>query len=100
MFKVENSASFRLDEIYQYTLREWGENQAKEYIKGLFDVFEKIVKNQALSHPIPAEFNVDGFYVKYKKHFVYWKILQNGEVGIVTILHERMHQIKQFNAID
>jgi len=100
MFKVENSASFRLDEIYQYTLREWGEKQAEEYIEGLFDVFQNIVKNEVLSHPIPAEFNVDGFYVKYKKHFIYWKRLQNGEVGIVTILHERMHQIKQFKEID
>lgn len=100
MFKVENSASIRLDEIYQYTLREWGKDQAEEYVKGLFDVFEKIVKKQVLSHPIPAEFNVDGFYVKYKKHFVYWKILQNGEVGVVTILHERMHQLKQFKEIE
>jgi len=96
MFKIESAASFRLDEIYQYTLHEWGENQALMYINGLFDVFEKIVKKQVLSHPVPAEFCVNGFYVKYKKHFVYWKYLESGEVGIVTILHEQMHQMKQF----
>jgi len=45
---------------------------------------------------VPAEFGVNGFYVKYKKHFVYWRYLGGGEVGIVTILHERMHQVKQF----
>jgi toxin ParE1/3/4 len=96
MFKIESAASFRLDEIYQYTLQEWGENQAEMYVNGLFDVFDKIVKKQVLSHPVPAEFNVNGFYVKYKKHFVYWKYLEGGEVGIVTILHDRMHQMMQF----
>jgi len=96
MFKIESAASFRLDEIYQYTLHKWGENQAKIYVDGLFDVFEKIVKKQVLSHPVPAEFGVNGFYVKYKKHFIYWKYLESGEVGVVTILHERMHQMKQF----
>ena len=96
MFKIESAASFRLDEIYQYTLHEWDKNQAEIYVNGLFDVFEKIVKKQVLSHPVPAEFNVNGFYVEYKKHFVYWKYLESGEVGIVTILHERMHQMKQF----
>jgi plasmid stabilization system protein ParE len=96
MFKIESAASFRLDEIYQYTLNEWCKNEAEMYVNGLFVVFDKIVNKQVLSHPVPAELNVNGFYVMYKKHFVYWKYLESGEVGIVTILHERMHQMKQF----
>ncbi|MFN4100416.1 MAG: type II toxin-antitoxin system RelE/ParE family toxin, partial [Pararhodobacter sp.] len=31
-----------------------------------------------------------------ERHFVYWKRLANGDIGIVTILHERMHQIERF----
>ena len=26
----------------------------------------------------------------------YWRYLSNGDIGIVTILHERMHQIDRF----
>ncbi len=26
---------------------------------------------------------------------MYWKLLSDGKVGIVTILHERMHQIER-----
>ena len=44
----------------------------------------------------PAEFGVDGFFFRYKKHFVYWRYLSNSEIGIVTILHQCMHQIGQF----
>ena len=30
---------------------------------------------------------------RYEHHFIYWRVLTDGAVGIVTILHERMHQI-------
>ncbi len=49
-----------------------------------------------ISFPAIAECAVDGFYFRYEKHFVYWKNLSSGVVGIVTILHERMHQIERF----
>jgi len=31
-----------------------------------------------------------------ERHVVYWRRLSNGDVGIVTILHERMRQIDRF----
>ena len=46
--------------------------------------------------PIPAEFCVHGYYYRYRKHFVYWKVLRTGDTGIVTVLHEKMHQIAHF----
>jgi toxin ParE1/3/4 len=46
-----------------------------------------------MSRPVPAEFGVDGYFFRYERHFVYWRRLSDGDVGIVTILHERMHQI-------
>ena len=42
---------------------------------------------------IPAEFEVEGFFFRYARHFMYWRRLTNGDIGIFTILHERMHQI-------
>lgn len=98
MFLVQNAASFRIDEIYRYTLHRWGEEKAESYISGLFKAFEKIETHEVFSRPIPAEFSVSGFYFRYEKHFVYWKHLSNGTIGIVTILHERMHQIERFKA--
>ena len=95
-FLVQNRASFRIDEIYRYTLNLWGIEKAESYLTGLFKAFEKVETYEILSHPIPAEFGVDGFFFKYQKHYVYWKYLSNGTVGIVTILHERMHQIERF----
>ena len=90
-------AGFRLDDIYQNTLANWGQKQAERYIEGLFEHFENIASGKVLLRPVPAEFEVDGMVSRYEKHFVYSKTLSTGQTGIATILHERMHQIERFS---
>ena len=94
-FSVQDGASHRLDEIFAYTSRRWGDKQAEAYIQGLFDKFSAIAARQFPWRTIPAEFGVDGFVCRYERHFIYWKVLADGTVGIVTILHERMHQLER-----
>tara|TARA_R110000851_G_scaffold73980_2_gene163265 strand:+ start:26329 stop:26643 length:315 start_codon:yes stop_codon:yes gene_type:complete len=94
--RIQDAASYRLDEIYRYTYDVWGGKQAESYIEGLFEAFAKIATHEVVSRPIPAEFEVDGYFFRYQKHFVYWRWLTHGNIGIVTILHERMHQISRF----
>jgi plasmid stabilization system protein ParE len=95
---VQEAASWRLDEIYRYTRDRWGTQQADRYryITGLFEAFDGIATHRTSSRPIPAEFGIDGYFFRYERHFVYWRWLSNGDIGIVTILHERMHQIDRF----
>ena len=95
-FRVQEAASYRIDEIYRYTRARWGEAQADRYITGLFEAFARIAAGEVASRPVPAEFGVDGFVFRYERHFVYWRRLGNGDIGIVTILHERMHQVDRF----
>lgn len=94
--RIQEAASLRLDDIYRYTRDRWGEAQADRYITGMFEAFERIDTHGILSKPIPAAFEVEGYFFRYEKHFVYWRRLSNGDIGIVTILHERMHQIDRF----
>jgi toxin ParE1/3/4 len=92
-FRVHRAAGHRLDEIYVYTRDNWGEAQAEHYIEGLFARFAAIAAREFPWRAVPAEFDVNGFVCRYERHFIYWKELADGTVGIVTILHERMHQI-------
>jgi toxin ParE1/3/4 len=94
-YRVQRVAGHRLDEIYAYTRDRWGEAQAEHYIKGMFARFEAIAAREFPWRAIPAEFEVSGFVCKYERHYIYWKLLADGTVGIVTILHERMHQIER-----
>lgn len=94
--RIQQAASHRLDDIYRYTRDHWGEAQADRYITGLFDVFARVETHGVTSRPIPAEFGVDGYVFRYEKHLVYWRRLSNGDIGVVTVLHQRMHQIERF----
>lgn len=93
--RIQEAASHRLDEIYRYTRERWGEEQARRYVEGLFDMFGRIETHAVMSRPVPAEFGVDGFMVRYERHVIYWRRLANGDIGIVTVLHQRMHQIER-----
>ncbi|HKP78183.1 MAG TPA: type II toxin-antitoxin system RelE/ParE family toxin [Phenylobacterium sp.] len=94
--RIQASAAHRIDEIYDHTAQTWGEAQAERYIRGLFTRFEAIAARRFPWRPIPAEFGVDGYVCRYEAHLIYWKVLAAGEIGIVTVLHERMHQIERF----
>ncbi|PWC11014.1 type II toxin-antitoxin system RelE/ParE family toxin [Brenneria corticis] len=94
--RIQETASYRLDEIYRYTRERWGAEQADNYITGMFQAFTRIEPHEVISRPIPAEFGVEGFFFLYEQHIVYWRRLSNGDIGIVTVLHERMHQIDRF----
>lgn len=95
-FRVQRAAGHRIDQIYAYTRDEWGEEQADRYIDGMFVHFAAIAARDFPWRAVPAEFGVSGFVSRYEHHFIYWKVLADGAVGIVTVLHERMHQIDRF----
>jgi toxin ParE1/3/4 len=95
-FRLSPAADARLDEIYAYTRETWGGAQADLYIRGLFAAFACIARRETIWLRIPAEFGKDGWYARHERHVIYWKLLPDGAVGVVTILHERMQQLDRF----
>ena len=88
-FVLYEPANATLDDIWQYTVKQWGDKQAEEYINGLFDTLER-----ASTHDIPwrtifQEVYLDAFFVKYKKHYLFFRELEDGLVGVISIIHER-----------
>lgn len=94
--RVQEAAGRRLDEIYVYTRDNWGDEQADRYMRALFPQFDRIATRAVPWRAIPADFGVDGYYCRFEHHYIYWRLLPDGTVGIVTILHERMHQMDRF----
>ena len=89
-YRLLAAAERRIGEIYLYTLETWGEAQARRYVFDLYDVFEQIATGQAVSQPIPASYGIQGFVTRHGSHRIYWRRLEDGRVGIVTVLHARM----------
>jgi toxin ParE1/3/4 len=65
-------------------------------VTNLFDAFDRIVAHGVAAVSIPAGFGDEGSYFRLGHHFVYWRRLSGGDIGIVTILHERIHQTERF----
>lgn len=89
----------QLDEIYEHTAIQCDEDQANRYIELLFQYFADVSTKDVIWRAVPVEFGVEGYFGKFERHFVYWRVLSTGEVGFVAVLHERMHQIEQIRAI-
>jgi toxin ParE1/3/4 len=85
-----------VDEIFVYSRDTWGDEQAERYVRGLFAKFEDVAARRAPWRQIPAEFGIDGYFCRYERHFIYWRVLEGGSVGMATVLHERMHQLDRF----
>ena len=94
--RILRAAGQRVDEIFVYTRDAWGDEQAEQYVRGLFAKFEGIAARRATWRQIPAEFGIDGYFCRYERHYIYWRVLADGSVGIATVLHERMHQLDRF----
>lgn len=95
-FRVSAIAGQRLDEIFVYTRDKWGDEQAERYLQGLFACFGRIARRELPWRAVPADFAIDGFWCRHEHHFIYWRALSDENIGIVTILHERMHQVDRF----
>lgn len=94
--RLSPAADARLDEIYAYTAQTWSEAQADRYIRGLFDAFATIARREVVWRRLPAEFGQDGWCARHERHVIYWKLLPDDAIGIVTILHQRVHQLDRF----
>ena len=94
--RIQRAASYRIDDIYQHTRERWGVHQAERYVSGLLEAIDGVETPAVQSRPISAAFGVRGYVFRYQHHLVHWRQFENGDAGVVTILHERMHQIERF----
>jgi plasmid stabilization system protein ParE len=96
---IETSANAAIDDLYAYTLERWGEEQARKYMSGLFARFNDIDTKKVLWRPVPLAFGIEAWVSRYEHHYVYWKQLEDGRVGIMAVLHERMHQVERLGEL-
>ena len=97
-FSLGPQAKEKLTEIYRYTLDRYGEDQADSYVGGMFALFEDVASGTPRARLIPPEFGVMGYFVRYERHFVYWRKRASGGVSILAILHTSQLQTERLRA--
>jgi toxin ParE1/3/4 len=88
-FYISNKAVEDLNDIWDYTVKTWSENQAEIYYSLLMDSCQELAKkpSQGKSYDV-VEKNVLGF--KTGEHIIFYQIVSLNEIEVVRILHGMM----------
>jgi len=78
-----------LNDIWIYTFKKWSEKQADRYYARIKFACKGIVENPNLGREYTGiSRNLLGF--KSGKHIIFYQLINNNEIEIIRILHERM----------
>ena len=85
-FYISNKAVEDLNDIWDYTVKTWSENQAEIYYSLLMDSCQELANkpSQGKSYDV-VEKNVLGF--KTGEHIIFYQIVSLNEIEVVRILH-------------
>jgi toxin ParE1/3/4 len=87
-YSLSARAATDLDGIYEYTIREFGLEQARAYLLGLHQRFEMLAEQPELGRNA-EELAPDLRRSEYRSHVVFYVPKTEG-VRIVRVLHESM----------
>lgn len=88
--KIYQAAKERILEIWDYTERTWGEDQADKYIRGLVDAINQVSGEHHRWRPVIDEALSGVFFIRHQHHYIFFRVLSKGSLGVISILHENM----------
>ncbi|MCQ2174496.1 MAG: type II toxin-antitoxin system RelE/ParE family toxin [Bacteroidales bacterium] len=95
-YHLTNKAVQDLDAIWAYTLKTWSEKQADEYYSSLVETFVSIAKRPCHLDKEYIEIHRGLYRRSCHKHLVFYRLVENDDIEIVRILHERMDIASNF----
>ncbi|MBB3646881.1 plasmid stabilization system protein ParE [Rhizobium sp. BK619] len=79
------------DTIWRDTFERWGETQADAYILGLHGQLQRLCENRLIWRLLPQRLVVPADIKRYENRYIFFRELENGDTGVMSILHERMN---------
>ena len=92
--RYSNKAVEDLSSIWDYTFTQWSENQADEYYSMLISSCNRLLYPSVISNRSYEEISEGLLGVKAGHHLIFYNRLDNDDVMVIRILHEKM-DIKQ-----
>lgn len=85
-----------LNNIWEYTFEKWSENQADKYYAMLKLACKEIGKNPEIGKQYnKITKNLLGLHSG--RHIIFYQLVDDEEIEIIRILHERMHLKNRLN---
>ena len=84
------------DRIWTDTVARWSEEQAVIYIRGLHAHLQRLSTTPSLWRRLPnnlvtpRDLHIEAYFSRYERHYLFFRPLPSGKIGVMSILHERM----------
>ena len=88
--KIYAAAKVRLLEIWDYTENTWGEAQADKYVRDLIAAIHRVGSQRHRWRPVLDDALQGVFFFLHQHHYVFFRELRKGAIGVISILHENM----------
>lgn len=88
--RILPAAKAKILEIWSYTESAWGGEQADKYVSELIEAIRRQGAKRDQWKPVrhPSIDNV--YFARHSRHFIFFKELDDGSIGVISILHESM----------
>lgn len=83
------------DKIWDDTVKQSGEAQAETYLRGLHAHLQRLCDNRLLWRrlpqglAVPRDITREAYFSRYERHYLFFRTLDDGDLGVMSILHER-----------
>jgi toxin ParE1/3/4 len=88
--KIYPVAKERLLDIWDYTEKTWGAEQADRYVRELVAAIKAIEGKRHRWRSVMDEALPGVFFFRHQHHYVFFRELSKGTLGVISILHETM----------
>ena len=88
--RICQTARERLLEIWDYTERTWGEEQADTYVRDLVVAINATCDARHAWRPVLDNALIGVYFIRHQHHYIFFRELSTGGVGVINILHENM----------
>jgi plasmid stabilization system protein ParE len=88
--EIYPAARERLLQIWDYTERKWGEEQADAYVRGLVAAAHDLRRQRIHWRPVRGDRFPGIWFIRHEHHYLFFRVLSDGDIGIISILHENM----------
>lgn len=95
-YKLTNKAVEDLTNIWNYTFDKWSEKQADKYYEMLLENCQNIAEDPKIGKKYEGVKN-ELLGLKVNRHIIFYRQLDNKQIEITRILHERMDLENRIN---
>ena len=95
-YELTNKAVADLNEIWEYTIENWSEEQADRYYDVLLENCEYLAKNPNLGRNYEG-IKPDLLGMKVEKHLIFYRVRADQPIEITRILHAQMDLKNRMN---